>query len=192
MPRVEFLVLGGGVLLLCCFLLWGFVCAWHRLGTGRTPFAPPRSARFWGLSTALGLGGALLLRWTIDPRVAAVLPGGGALDPAGWIAVVLFSLGFERLFLCFAPFAFFARLLRRAEPAVVLTVVVDALVLLAQVGALEAAPAAETVVALFLARVVAGAISVLLLVHGGIWPVLWCDLLWHARLFPPLTALASS
>ena len=172
------------VLALSSFVLWAFVFAWlpqmqpHR----RLPF--PRRPADWMLATAVGLVGAGFLAGCIDPELRRLMPEDYPASLKAWIASTLFTLGFVQLFLCFAPFAFFLRLLRRPRWAALGTIGFSAFLLLRQLD-LTPAPLAPLFIALLMAaRLLIACVALVLLWRGGPLLVWWIALLLQARLLP--------
>ena len=72
---------------------------------------------------------AVLLSFLLDPQLRRITPGDYPVDGHAWLGMSLFALGFVPLFLCFAPYAFFIRLSRKQDAALVLTVLFGVFIL---------------------------------------------------------------
>ena len=163
------------------FILWSFVFAWHSKFS-RCPFFFARAnLRLLGIATGSGLLGALALEFWIDPVLRPLVPDDYPATLELWLAMTLFALSFDQLFLCFAPFAFFLRLTRRPGTAVGLTVLFGVFLLYFQARARLGQAALLFVIGLFAWRVVAGLLSVFFLVKGGALMTLWWVFLLQLR-----------
>src|SRR5581483_1412940 len=116
------------MLLWAGFVLWAFVFAWQSEYGHRPVMGFKVQGRLWMAATLCGLAWAVMLHFLIDPQLRAVTPKEFPTDWKSWLAMSLFSVGFDPLFLCFAPFAFFARLSHRQEASVALTVLFGVMV----------------------------------------------------------------
>ena len=98
---------------ICCILLWGFVLAWHSPYANRPVFIL-KLDRATSLATLIGLGTAAAFHVWLDPSLRAKFPEEYPADlRIGWPSVP-FVLGFNQLFLVFAPFDWLIRLARNA------------------------------------------------------------------------------
>lgn len=168
-------------ILWAAFFLWSFVFAWQEKHSGRPVFRRAIPARLWVAVTLCGLCGAAVLRWFLDPLVHQWLPLDFPSDLATWGAMLLFTLGLEQLFLCFAPLALFARLFHRIVPAMAATVCFGVLVMLLKLQSAAVAPAPLVLLALVLFRVAGGFLVLHFYVNGGVLLVWWWAVLVQSR-----------
>ncbi|MDB6108941.1 MAG: hypothetical protein JWR69_691 [Pedosphaera sp.] len=168
------------MLLWVTFMLWSFVLGWHLKYTGQRVLAFQWQARLWMLATLGGVVSALVLRFAVDPYWRVLSPTSFPSDWRSWLAMSLFSLAFDPLFLCFAPYAFFMRLFRRQTSALVLTVSFELFVLYAKLSS-STLPTTGWLVEVIVLRVVAGFLSVYCYVKGGIWLIWWLVLVMELR-----------
>jgi hypothetical protein len=127
------------VLLWVMFVLWGFVFAWQ-FQYARRPVLKPDGfqPKLWGLASLGALAAALLAHFILDPKLRPLMPALYPTDWSSWPAMALWTVAFDPLFLCFAPFAFFIRLSRRQEAALAMTVVFDLFVMALKISSLHA------------------------------------------------------
>jgi hypothetical protein len=104
------------------FILWSFVFAWRPHNPHRSILAVKARLALWSAATFAGLAGAVVLRLFIDSVLQPLVPGDYPGTYEEWLAMTLFLLAFDQLFLCFAPFAFFVRLSQNQRAAAGLTV----------------------------------------------------------------------
>jgi hypothetical protein len=170
---LEALLFLGGI------ILWAFVFAWHPQYTHRpvVTFRIPPLA--FGLATATGLFGALVLHFWLDPTLRTELPEDYPLTFKHWLAATLFSLAFTQLFVVFAPFAWLLRLSRRKAMALLLTVLFGVFVMLVRNRAATIPP--WLLAALLVVRVLVGFLSVYFFWRGGVLLVWWWNLLLQSR-----------
>jgi hypothetical protein len=161
------------VLIWAAFVLWSFVFGWHEQYTGRKVINFSVSPKLWGWATAAGLLGTGVLLLMVDPQMRLATPKDYPTTLPAWIAMSLFTMAFEPLFLCFAPFAFFMRLFRKPQVAIVLTVLFEVFVLYLKLSQSKALPSALFVAALVVLRIVGGFLSIYLYVQGGALLVWW-------------------
>ena len=175
-------------LAVCTFVLWGFVFAWCPPSV-RPVLRLRREAFPWALATVGGLLGAGFLAGWIDPTLRDLSPHDYARSFNHWVARWLFTIAMAQLFLCFAPLAFFYRLLRSLAAAVAATVFFGVFLLGLQLQ--QAEPMGLVFQAFLLGvRVLFGTFSALLFVRGGPWPVWWWATLLQARELPRLLVSA--
>ena len=117
------------MILLCGFVLWAFVFAWHTEYTHRPVFRFKIKLSLFAYATLAGVIVAIGLHWLIDPTLRALNPQDYPVDLRHWIASALFSLAFTQLFLIYAPFAWVMRLFRNEQVAIWVTVAFNLLVL---------------------------------------------------------------
>lgn len=184
---------GATVLALILFatgvIIWCFVFAWHEPGVGRAPFQIRSSPVPWTIATLAGIVSAFFLHRFVDPVTQQLHLGMVPHDHGQWLAITLFSLTFEPLFVTFAAFDFFIRLARKPKVAAVLTVGFGLFIVWLKLGETPSAVTPAMAAAFLLLRVVQASISVFLYMRGGVLPVLWMNLLVQSRYlvagFPP-------
>ena len=110
------------VLLLGGFVLWAFVFAWHTKYSGRPVFNFPLELKPFVVISAVGILGAFLLHQFVDPTFRARTPEDYPANFEQWLAMTLFTLAFNQLFLVFAPFAWALRLFKGSWTAILFTV----------------------------------------------------------------------
>jgi hypothetical protein len=169
------------MLLWAVFVLWAFVFAWqweygHRPVLGLT-FSP----KLWAIATLCGVAWAALLYFLIDPQLRVITPKEFPTDGNSWLAMSLFAIGFDPLFLCFAPFAFFARLSRRPEVPVALTVLFGISVFWLRMHYSPVLPAPGFIALMMTMRLAAGFLSVWFYLRGGALLVWWVALILQLR-----------
>jgi hypothetical protein len=117
----------------------------------------------------------------VDPSLRAATPRDYPATFWQWAAMTLFTLSFAQLFLVLAPFAWSARLFRRRDAAAILTVLFGVFVLILKHYRVPTPTPVLLFSELLLFRAVSGAMSVWLLLRGGVLLVWWWDLLIQAR-----------
>lgn len=153
------------------FVMWAAVFAWHEQH-GRLEVFPKRvSPNLWLVALALGGAGAAISFHFGDPTLRQLAPTDFPRNPAQWTEHVLFNLAMEQLFLCFAPFAFFVRLLPGVKAASVGTVLVGLLVFALKLQSVSAALTWDVALGLALFRALTSAVTVWLYCQGGVWLV---------------------
>jgi hypothetical protein len=167
-------------LLLAAFVLWAFVFAWHNQYVGQNPFDIPRRPGLWLAATACGMLGAAATRVFVDPKLRALLPEEFPTDPRSWLASVPFALFFIQLFLVFAPVAFFIRLFRKREAAMLLTLLFNAFVVMLKAAELHLPHAVA--LQMLVIRILVVTIAVFFYLEGGVWTIWWMTLLIQAKL----------
>ena len=176
------------VLIWAMFILWGFVFAWQFQYANRPVFGDRFRPTLWGVATLWAVMSAVLARRGLDPQLRALTPGMYPTDWNSWLAMGLFSVAFEPLFLCFAPFAFFIRLIRKQEAAIALTVSFGLLVLALRLNAAAALASPWLIVELVALRAVGGFVGLYFYLRGGALLVWWVFLIVHLRFLPDLIA----
>lgn len=169
------------VLLLSAYILWSFVFAWHEKESGRKVFTFEPRPRLWLTVTAAGIGAAAVLYFAIDPLSRQIAPLQFPKDFNGWLANLLFTLGFEQLFVCFAPFAFFVRLAHRRDVAFILTVLFGVLILCLQLSAADQLVLSALAVKLLVARIAVNSLALWFYLQGGLWTAWWWSFLINTR-----------
>lgn len=173
----------------CTFVLWGFVFAWqfqyaNRPVMGLAGFQP----KLWGAASLVAVMVALLAHFTLDPPLRAIAPKLYPADWNSWLAMGLWAVAFQPLFLCFAPFAFFIRLSRRQEVALALTVVFDLFVLALKISSLHVPMPVGLMTALLALYAASGFVSVYLYLKGGVLLVWGVAIIFELRLLLDLAA----
>jgi hypothetical protein len=163
------------------FILWAFVFAWQPKYARRpvTNFQCPRG--IWIIATVYGVIGAVLLRIFMDPQLRLTTPKDYPADWHSWIAMCLFVLAMDTLLFCFAPYAFFMRLLRRPDISLALTVMFGIFVQVLKINSFRPWPPAMLIVELVVVHVIGGFMSVYLYIKGGTLPVWWAVFLLQLR-----------
>jgi len=169
------------VLAWAAFVLWSFVFGWLEQSTGRSPFRIQVRPLWWSVATACGLAGALILHVSIDGVLRPLMPGDYPTNLQSWLALSLFTLTFDQLFLCFAPFAFFVRLFRSPRAAGTCTVLFGVLLVYLKVRAWSDQFSLGFLYELVGWRAGAGWLSVFLLLRGGVPMALWWIFLLQLR-----------
>jgi hypothetical protein len=174
-------VFGCAMILFTTFVLWDFVFAWQPEYAHRPVFNFACPPRIWALATAYGLLAAVALHFLLDPQLRLTTPKDYPADCHAWIAMSLFALGLDPLFLCFAPFAFFMRLSRKPDVSLALTVMFGIFVQYLKTNASNPLPPALLIVELIFLHLIGGFVSVYLYMAGGVLPVWWTVFLVQLR-----------
>jgi len=177
-----------GAVLGTSFVLWAFVLGWHTEHSGRPVFVSKLARRDLGLASGCGAAGALFLLVVVDPALRLLTPDDYPSSFQMWTAMTLFGLSFEALFLCFAPFAFFARLAQSVKVAAILTVLWGLFVMYLKINSSPATPPMTVVIGLIVARFVMTSLSVYFYLRGGLWLALYWMCWLHVRHLPMLLA----
>ena len=127
---------------------------------------------------------------TLDPQLRPSAPRDYPQSWGAWLAMGLFALAFEPLFLCFAPYAFFVRLFRRQELALALTVSWGIYILALRLGASPKLPPMWVVAELMALRLLSGVGWVYFYLKGGALLIWWMVLLVHLRFVADLFSTA--
>ncbi len=163
------------------FMMWAAVFAWHERHAHRELLPRRIPPPLWLAAVSLGVAGAALSFHLGDPALRRLAPTDFPQNPAEWAEHLLFNLALEQLFLCFAPFAVFVRLLPGVRAAGVATVLFGLLVFALKLR--DLAPdlplAAKLVLVAF--RALHGAVTVWLFTQGGLWLVWLFALLLQSR-----------
>ena len=170
------------ILLWCAFMLWAFVFAWHAEYSGQPVFGRGFPWRDWTLATAFSLAWAAAMYFLMDTQLRQITPADYPIDWRHWSAMTLFSVAFEPLCLCFAPFAFFVRLTRRPGSALAWTVAFGILMLYFRLNSSKALPPPIVAVELMGLRILAEFTSVYFYLRGGAGLIWWMALLSQLRL----------
>jgi len=142
-------------------------------------FACPR--RVWVMASIYGVLGTIALHFLMDPKLRLTTPKDYPADWHAWIAMCLFALALEPLFLCFAPYAFFMRLLHKPDISLALTVMFGIFVQYLKIDSSRPQPPALLIVELVVVHVIGGFACVFFYVKGGVLPVWWAVLLLQLR-----------
>jgi uncharacterized membrane protein len=162
-------------------VLWAFVFAWHTKYTQRPVFTLKPGLEPFLLATLSGVGAAILLHLWLDPSLRLRTPEDYPGTIEQWIALALFSLAFNQLFLVFAPFAWAMRLFQNAAMAAILTVLFGVFVMLIKNHASPNPMSAALLLGLLVVRLTVGALSVYFYLRGGVILVWWWGLLLQSR-----------
>jgi len=178
------------MIFLCSMVLWGFVFAWHTPYTGRPLWNFKPDLRLFLAVTLLAIGAATLCHRFSDPLLRPRFPEEFPTDFKHWLAIVLFAMFLNRLFLLFAPFAWLMRLLKNQWAAAILTVLFGTFVLLLRIQSLPTPVPATFLVIEFTSRIIGGFLAVWFYLRGGILLIWWWTLLFQARQLWDLTGQA--
>lgn len=163
------------------FVLWAFVFAWHTHFTRRPVFTLRIAPREWALATTAAVIVGFILHRFLDPSLRQTTPADYPLNLSQWVAMTLFSLALNQLFLVYAPFAWLMRLVRRPVVAGAGTVLFGVVVLLLKTH-LSPEPFPMALLAeLVGVRLALGVLAVGFYLRGGVLLASWCALLVQAR-----------
>lgn len=171
------------------FFLWGAVFAWHEKYSGRPVVSVPFRKAPWAAATALGLAGAALMCFFLDPVLRPLTPEVYPTTAQAWLAQLFFTTAFAQLCLCFAPLAFGLRLLPTPSHAAVAAVVWALGVTVLKFVGMPVAVSPLVSVAVLAARGVSAALCVWFYWEGGLPLALWWTLVQEARHLPGLTGV---
>ena len=166
---------------LCSIVLWGFVFAWHTRYTGRPVFMLKIEPGPFIAVTLIGVSAALVFHWYFDPLLRPKMPEEYPADRRQWLASVLFSLSFDKLFLLFAPFAWLVRLTRNRPVATALTVLFGICVLVLKIRSSHVQFPPLLLMAFLAGRIVLGFLAVWFYLRGGMILIWWWAFLFEAR-----------
>ena len=169
------------VIFFCGIFLWGFVFAWHTRYTRRPVFVFKPELRLFTVVTVAAIVVAVTFHLLLDPVLRPKIPEDYPADLKQWLALALFSLAFNQLFLVFAPFAWCIRLFQNPRVATALTVLFGVFVLAVKIHSLPAPVSTAISAALLLGRVVTGFLAVAFYLRGGVLLSCWWTLLIEAR-----------
>ena len=173
------------------FILWSFVFGWRPQSAHRPILAVKARPALWSAATLAGLAGAVMLRLLIDSVLQPLMPGDYPDTPGAWLAMTLFTLAFDQLFLCFAPFAFFVRLLQNQRGAAGLTVLFGVALLCLRIKSLAPLVSPFFIAELFVWRTAAGFLTLYFYLKGGALLAWWWVLLLQLRHLITLTIPAA-
>ena len=169
------------VIVFCGIVLWGFVFAWHTPYTHRPVFTLKLEYAPFITVTLAGIAVATVFHLFLDPALRLKMPEDYPANLRQWLAMTLFSMAFNQLFLIFAPFAWLVRLLQNRRAATVLTVLFGAFVLTIKCRS-STAPIPSLLFATLLAvRIGMGFLSVSFYLRGGVFLSWWWTLLVETR-----------
>lgn len=172
------------ILLWSMFVLWGFVFAWHFQYSNRPVFVPDKFEPILWEQVSLGaIAAAVLMHFLIDPQNRLITPETYPTSFDSWTRMSLFAIALQPLFFCFAPFAFFIRLLRKQDTAIALTVVFGLFVLTVKLGESTVPAPFWTLVELVCLQVLAVFAGLYLYLKGGALLVWWAFLILQLRFF---------
>jgi len=166
------------------FVLWGFVFAWHKKYTGRPVFTLNVSTRDFALATLAGIGLAIVIRVSFDPIGRRTMPEDYPANLAEWLAMGLFTLAFEQLFVLFAPYAWLMRLLKSPRIAFALTLLVGLIVLTLKLQFAHTPLSPMLAGSLLITRILVGALLLGIYLRGGVLLTWWLGCLLHFHSFP--------
>jgi hypothetical protein len=171
------------------FILWSFVLGWRPQDTHRPILALKSRWAMWRAATLAGLAGAVVLHLFIDSVLRPLVPGDYPSTLVAWLAMTLFTLAFDQLFLCFAPFAFFVRLLQNQRAATGLTVLFGLTLLCLRIKSLASQVSPFFIAELFVWRTAAGLLTLYFYLKGGALLAWWWVLLMQLRHLIALSVL---
>jgi len=173
------------------FILWAFIFAWHTVYAKRPVFTLKIGWREWVAATGAGILMSILFFFLLDPSLRQTTPEDYPTSTSQWMAMTLFSLALNQLFLVFAPFAWSMRLGRRISIAMTFTVIFGAVVLLLKTR-MSLNPFPIPLLARLLGtRLMLGLLAVSFYLRGGVWLASWFALLVQARHLVSLLAIES-
>jgi hypothetical protein len=169
------------VFFLCGIVLWGFVFAWHTLYTHRPVFTLKLGYALFITVTLAGIAVAIAFHLFLDPALRLKMPEDYPANLKQWLAMTLFSMAFNQLFLIFAPFAWLIRLFQNRRVATVLTVLFGTFVLTIKCRSATTPIPSLLFATLLAVRIGMGFLSVSFYLRGGALLSWWWTLLLEAR-----------
>ena len=169
------------VIFCCGIILWSFVFAWHTQFAHRPAFTLKIEPRLFATVTVAGIVVAMAFHLFLDPSLRLKTPEEYPADVKQWLAIVLFSLAFNQLYLVFAPFAWLIRLFKNRWVATCLTVLLSVIVMAIKIRSTPAPFPPLLFAALLAGRVVMGFLAVSFYLRGGVLLSWWWTLLIEAR-----------
>lgn len=166
---------------LCSIVLWGFVFAWHTPYTNRPVFVLKLEPKPFIVATLIGIMTAAVFHLWVDPTLRPKMPEAYPVDLKHWLALVLFSLALDQLFMIFAPFVWLMRLLKNRWVAASLTALFGACVLVMKIQLLPTPVPPLLLAALLAGRIAMGFLAVSFYLRGGVILVWWWTLLVETR-----------
>jgi hypothetical protein len=169
------------ILFCCSIILWSFVFAWHTQYTHRPAFTLKIEPRLFTMVTVAGIVVVTGYHLFLDPSLRLKTPEEYPADAKQWLAMALFSLAFNQLYLVFAPFAWLIRLFHNRRVATCLTVLFGVIVLAIKYQS-STTPIPSLLFATLLAvRIVMGFLAVSFYLRGGVLLSWWWTLLIETR-----------
>jgi hypothetical protein len=169
------------VIFVCGIILWSFVFAWHTQYAHRPVFTLKIEPRLFAIVTVAGIVVATGYHLFLDPSLRLKTPEEYPADVKQWLAIVLFSLAFNQLYLVFAPFAWLIRLFQNRWVATCLTVLLSVIVMAIKIRSTPAPFPPLLFAALLAGRVVMGFLAVSFYLRGGVLLSWWWTLLIESR-----------
>jgi hypothetical protein len=169
------------VIFFCAIVLWGFVFAWHTLYTQRPVFTLKVDPRLFAIVTVAGIVAATGLHLFLDPSLRLKTPEEYPANPEQWVALGLFSLAFNQLFLVFAPFDWLIRLFKNRWVATGLTVLFGVIILVVKIRHSPSAIPPLLMAVLIGGRLIMGFLAVSFYLRGGVLMSWWWTLIIEAR-----------
>ena len=169
------------VMFCCSIILWSFVFAWHTQYAHRPVFTLKIEPRLFATVTVTGIVVAMMLHLFLDPSLRLKTPEEYPADAKQWLAMLLFSLAFNQLYLVFAPFGWLIRLFQNRWVATCLTVLFSTIVMAIKIRATPASFPLPLFATLLAGRVVMGFLAVSFYLRGGVLLSWWWTLLIEAR-----------
>jgi hypothetical protein len=166
---------------ICGIILWGFVFAWHPPYTGRPVLTTRIEPKPFITATLLAVFLAVFYALILDPYLRTKLPDEYPPDVNHWLAYVGFALGFNQLFLIFAPCDWSLRLVKRPWLAIVMTAIFGVCVHALNISAQHVDIAPLLLAALLACRFVMGALLVWFYLRGGLLFAWWWTLVLESR-----------
>jgi hypothetical protein len=168
-------------ILLCGFVLWAFVFAWHTAYTQRPVFTLKIKPLLFAAATIAAIVIGLGLHFWHDPLIRAALPKEFPADTRHWAAATLFTLAFAQLFLLFAPFDWAMRLFRNEKAALWMTIALGVFVVWLRNNSLPTGLPASLLIAQIAFKAIGIFFGVWFYLRGGILLVWWVGFLIEAR-----------
>lgn len=168
------------------FVLWSFVFAWHQPYTQRPAFTLRISPLLWTVTTGAAVLTSLVLSLFLDPSLRQGSPEDYPADLSQWLAMTLFALAFNQLFLVFAPLAWLARLGAGIPLATVLTVLFSAILLLLKLSSSHTPLPGTLLTMMLVVRLARSLLAINFYLQGGVWLASWFALIVQARHLPSL------
>jgi len=154
-------------------------------GTPNMPIGPVFTLkielRLFAIVTVAGIVVATGHHLFVDPVLRLKTPEEYPADMKQWLAMAVFSLAFNQLYLVFAPFAWLIRLFKNRWLATCLTVLLSVIVMAIKIRATPATFPPPLFAALLAGRVVMGFLAVSFYLRGGVLLSWWWTLLIEAR-----------
>jgi hypothetical protein len=169
------------IMFFCSIVLWSFVFAWHTQYAHLPVFTLKIEPRLFATVTVVGIVVAMGYHLFLDPSLRLKTPEEYPADAKQWLAIALFSLTFNQLFLVFAPFAWLIRLFQNRWVATCLTVLFGAVVMAIKIQSTPAPFPPPLLAALLAGRVIMGFLAVSFYLRGGVLLSWWWTLLIEAR-----------